>query len=111
MTFTTTGLLAGVNTTSDEVLTNLDFVGIGAGLRPYLLVSWRYDDKLGGLNARAEHPVVIVDLGFGFSRVLSYETFYAGLLTPAIALLKDKQQVQFDAQAADLKAYVEGGLL
>lgn len=110
MTFTTSGLLAGLNTTSDEILTNLDFVGIGAGLRPYLLVSWRYDDKLGGVGARAEHPVVIVDLGWGSSRVLSYETFYVGLLTPTIALLKAKQQEQFDAQSADLKAYVEGFL-
>ncbi|GAP83966.2 hypothetical protein SAMD00023353_0602660 [Rosellinia necatrix] len=116
MTFTSAGLLpAGLNATSAEVLTVLSGAGVGSGEgggegagRPYLLVAWRYDDSLAGVGARAEHAVVIVERGPRSSWVLSYETFYAGLLTPAIALLKGRQQAQFDAQAADLKAYVEG---
>ncbi|KAI0398326.1 hypothetical protein F5Y17DRAFT_411911 [Xylariaceae sp. FL0594] len=109
MTFTTAGLVTGVNTTSNEILTvvNGEGVGEGAGGRPYLLVAWRYDDGLGGAGSRAEHPCVIVDLGNGSSRVLSYESYYAGLLTPTISLLKGKLQTQFEKQGADLKAYVE----
>ncbi|KAI0401344.1 hypothetical protein F4802DRAFT_434415 [Xylaria palmicola] len=108
MVFTTAGLVGGLNTTSDEVLTILDGRGVGADGKPYLLVAWRYDDKMGGLGARAEHPVIVVDQGDGSSWYLSYETYYVGLTTPAIALLKTKLLLQFDAQSADLKAYVEG---
>ncbi|KAF2971889.1 hypothetical protein GQX73_g1724 [Xylaria multiplex] len=108
MTFTTSGLIKGFNTTSDEVLTNVDTGGVGVNGKPYLLVSWRYNDKLGGFGARAEHPVVIVDLGDGSSWVLSYETYYVGLVTPLIALLKSQLQAQFDAQSIDLKTYIEG---
>ncbi|TGJ88122.1 hypothetical protein E0Z10_g619 [Xylaria hypoxylon] len=108
MVFTTSGLVKGSNTTSAEVLTNVNGAGVGVTGKPYLLVSWRYNDELGGFGARAEHPVVIVDLGFGSSWVLSYETYYVGLITPTIALLKNKLQTQFDAQCADLKTYIEG---
>jgi len=109
MTFTTSGLVAGLNTTSNEILTVVDGEGVGEGEdgRPYFLVAWRYDDGLAGTGARAEHPYVIVDLGGGSSRVLSYESYYVGLLTPSIDLLKGKLQTQFENQAADLKAYVE----
>ncbi|KAI0536601.1 hypothetical protein GGR58DRAFT_474945 [Xylaria digitata] len=107
MTFTTSGLTKGFNTTSDEVLTNLDAGGVGMDGKSYLLVSWRYNDKLGGVGARAEHPVVIVDSGDGSSWVLSYETYYVGLVTPLIALLKSRLQEQFDAQSTGLKTYIE----
>ncbi|RWA08969.1 hypothetical protein EKO27_g6124 [Xylaria grammica] len=107
MVFTTSGLVKGFNTTSAEVLTNVDGEGVGADGKPYLLVSWRYNDKFFGVGARAEHPVVIVDLGDGSSWVLSYETYYLGLITPAIALLKSSLQEQFDAQSTNLKTYIE----
>ncbi|KAI0551084.1 hypothetical protein F4679DRAFT_179456 [Xylaria curta] len=108
MVFTTSGLVAGLNTTSAEVLTVLDYAGTGDDGKPYLLAAWRYEDKLAGVGARAEHPVVVVDSGDGSSWYLSWETYYVGLLTPAIALLKSKLQSQFEAQSADLKTYVEG---
>jgi hypothetical protein len=108
MTFTTAGLVTGVNTTSDEVLTVVEGAGIGGDEKPYLLVAWRYDDGLAGVGARTEHPWVIADQGNGSSWVLSYETYYVGLLTPTIALLRNKLQDQFEAQSVALKAYVEG---
>ncbi|KAI1272799.1 hypothetical protein F5Y07DRAFT_283892 [Xylaria sp. FL0933] len=107
MVFTTSGLIPGLNTTSDEVLTTVNGTGVGGDGKPYFLVSWRYNDKLGGIAERAEHPVVIVDLGDGSSRVLSYETYYVGLATLPIAFLKNNLEKRFDAQAVDLKNYVE----
>ncbi|KAI2469376.1 hypothetical protein F4781DRAFT_220914 [Annulohypoxylon bovei var. microspora] len=102
MTFTSRGLVGGLNTTSAEVVSLLDGGGTG-----YLMSAWRYDDGVGGASARAEHPNVLVDLGDGSTRYLSYETYYAGLSTGAIALLKAQLKEQFDVQARDLKAYVE----
>ncbi|KAI0201068.1 hypothetical protein F4808DRAFT_137978 [Astrocystis sublimbata] len=108
MTFTTAGLVAGINTTSDEILTASGYEGVGEDGKPYTLSAWRYDDKLAGVGARAEHPIVVVDEGDGTSWYLSWETYYAGILTPGIALLRSKLQTQFEVQAADLKTYVEG---
>ncbi|KAI1305744.1 hypothetical protein F5Y03DRAFT_150847 [Xylaria venustula] len=108
MVFTTSGLISGLNTTSNEILTTISDIGVGGNGKPYLLMSWRYDDKLGGVGARAEHPVVIVDLGNGSSRVLSYETYYFGLITLPISLLTSSLNEQFKAQATDLKTFVEG---
>ncbi|KAI1352130.1 hypothetical protein F5Y01DRAFT_314120 [Xylaria sp. FL0043] len=107
MVFTTSGLIPGLNTTSDEALTTINGTGVGSDGKPYFLVSWRYNDKLGGIAERAEHPVVIVDLGDDSSRVLSYETYYVGLATLPIVFLKNNLQKQFNAQAVDLKNYVE----
>ncbi|KAI0888915.1 uncharacterized protein GGS22DRAFT_64717 [Annulohypoxylon maeteangense] len=103
MTFTSNGLIGDLNTTSAEILTLFD----ASGSSGYLINAWRYDDGVGGVSARAEHPNVLVDLGNGSTRYLSYETYYAGLSTGAIALLKGQLKDQFDAQAQDLKAYVE----
>ncbi|KAI0427310.1 hypothetical protein F5Y09DRAFT_35434 [Xylaria sp. FL1042] len=108
MVFTTSGLVPGLNTTSNEVLTTVNGTCVGGDGKPYILASWRYNDKLGGIGARAEHPVVIIDLGDQSSRVLSYETYYVGLITLPIALLKSNLGKQFSAQAVDLKNYVEG---
>ncbi|KAI1753548.1 hypothetical protein F4782DRAFT_80650 [Xylaria castorea] len=108
MVFTTSGLVAGLNTTSAEILTVLDYVGVGGDGKSFMLAAWRYDDKLAGVDARAEHPIVVVDSGDGTSWYLSWETYYVGLLTPAIALLRTKLQAQFEVQSADLKTYVEG---
>ncbi|KAI1210849.1 uncharacterized protein F4807DRAFT_420607 [Annulohypoxylon truncatum] len=103
MTFTSSGLIGSLNTTSAEILTVLD----ASGASDYLLNAWRYDDGVGGVSARAEHPNVLVDLGNGSTRYLSYETYYAGLSTGAIALLKEQLKQEFDIQAQDLKTYVE----
>ncbi|KAI0106407.1 hypothetical protein GGR51DRAFT_517603 [Nemania sp. FL0031] len=108
MVFTTSGLVAGFNTTSNEILTVVDYENVGDDGKRYLMVAWRYDDGLAGIGARAEHPVVITDLGNGLSRVVGWETYYVGLETGLIAFLKNNLQSQFDAQSADLKAYVEG---
>ncbi|KAI1638125.1 hypothetical protein F4809DRAFT_601325 [Biscogniauxia mediterranea] len=124
---TTAGIVGpGVNTTSEEVVTvvmnasdpdpnnsnataiNGEGDGDGGG---YLVAAWRYDDGLGGAGARAEHPTVLVDLGDGTTRMLSYETYYDGLFTGAIALLRDRLQERFETQARDLKAYVERSMV
>ncbi|KAI0443876.1 hypothetical protein F4803DRAFT_513171 [Xylaria telfairii] len=110
MVFTTSGLVAGLNTTSAEVLTVMDYAGVGDDGKPYMLAAWRYNDKFGGVAARAEHPIVVVDCGDGSSWYVSWETYYVGLATPTIALLKGQLQTQFEAQSTDLKAYVEGRL-
>ncbi|KAI0014344.1 hypothetical protein F4779DRAFT_612637 [Xylariaceae sp. FL0662B] len=119
MRFTSRGLVDGVDTTSVEVISGIEGPGAGdvagegdgEGNRGYLLASWRYDDGLGGLGSRSEHPSVLVDLGNGSTRYLSYETYYAGLESGAVALLKDNLQRQFEAQGRDLKAYVENMLV
>ncbi|KAI0840904.1 hypothetical protein F5Y06DRAFT_262022 [Hypoxylon sp. FL0890] len=103
MTFTSNGLISGLNTTSIEVISLFD----PSGAAGYLINAWHYDDGFGGIGSRAEHPNIFVDLGNGSTRYLSYETYYAGLATGTIALLKDKLQKEWDIQAQDLKAYVE----
>ncbi|XDG09555.1 hypothetical protein ABKA04_009170 [Annulohypoxylon sp. FPYF3050] len=103
MTFTSNGLIGDLNTTSGEILTLFD----ATGSSDYLINAWRYDDGVGGISARAEHPNVLVDLRNGSTRYLSYETYYAGLSTGTIALLKEQLKNQFDIQGQDLKAYVE----
>ncbi|KAI1484705.1 hypothetical protein F5X96DRAFT_663245 [Biscogniauxia mediterranea] len=119
---TSAGILGpGINTTSEEVVTvvmtnndannNNATTTINGDGNGYLVAAWRYDDGLGGAGARAEHPTVLVDLGDGTTRMLSYETYYEGLFTGAIALLRDRLQERFETQARDLKAYVEGSMV
>ncbi|KAJ7445547.1 hypothetical protein B0H11DRAFT_2087264 [Mycena galericulata] len=84
MTFHTAGVLPPFNTTSNEVLTVLDY----ANAAGYSLSAWRYDDGLGGVGMRAEHPNVLVD-------------------TAVVLPLKGNLQTAFEKQGADLKAYVE----
>ncbi|KAI1409433.1 hypothetical protein F5Y13DRAFT_170413 [Hypoxylon sp. FL1857] len=103
MTFTSNGLIGSLNTTSTEVISLFDPTGASG----YLINAWHYDDGIGGVGSRAEHPNIFVDLGNGSTRYLSYETYYAGWSTSTIALLKDKLQKEWDIQAQDLKAYVE----
>ncbi|KAJ7024630.1 hypothetical protein C8F04DRAFT_1131205 [Mycena alexandri] len=104
MTFHTAGVLPLSNSTSNEVLTVLD----PANPSGYSLSAWRYDDGLGGLGMRAEHPNVLVDVGNGVTHYLSFETYYIGTETALILLLEGNLQTAFEKQAADLKAYVEG---
>ncbi|KAJ7448804.1 hypothetical protein FB451DRAFT_1288628 [Mycena latifolia] len=104
MTFHTAGVLPPFNTTSNEVLTVLDY----ANAAGYSLSAWRYDDGLGGLGMRSEHPSVLVDVGGGATRYLSFETYYVGTETAVVLPLKENLQTAFEKQGADLKAYVEG---
>ncbi|KAJ7208709.1 hypothetical protein B0H12DRAFT_983843, partial [Mycena haematopus] len=99
MTFHTAGVFPPFNTTSNEILTVLDF----ADAAGYSMSAWRYDDGLGGVGMRAEHPNVLVDVG-GATRVLSFETYYVGTETAVILLLEGNLQTEFEKQAADLKA-------
>ncbi|KAI5921576.1 hypothetical protein F4810DRAFT_712400 [Camillea tinctor] len=108
MTLISSGILgSGLHSTSEEVITVLSDNN-SSSTEGYLLAAWRYDDLLSGLGSRAEHPTVLVDLGNGTTRMLSYETYYEGLFTGTVALLQDVLQERFEAQARDLKAYVEG---
>ncbi|KAI0387672.1 hypothetical protein F5Y04DRAFT_240724 [Hypomontagnella monticulosa] len=104
MNFISNGLISGLNTTSTEVISTFD----ASGAAGYLLNAWHYDDGFGGIGTRAEHPNIFTDLGNGSTRYVSYETYYAGLSTGTVALLKDKLQQQWDVQAQDLKAHIEG---
>ncbi|KAF3061195.1 hypothetical protein GL218_04081 [Daldinia childiae] len=103
MQFTSNGLIGTLNTTSTEVISLFD----PSGAEGYLINAWHYDDGIGGVGSRAEHPNIFVDLGNGSTRYLSYETYYVGLSTGTISLLKLQLQHQWDIQARDLKAYVE----
>lgn len=103
MVFTTAGLIPLVNTTSDETVSVLEPRPDKGGA--YALAAWRYDQ---GVAGKAEHPYVLVDLGDGTTRQISYESFYKGLMTPLILTLRKNLQKEFDQQSMDLKAYVEG---
>ncbi|KAI0121330.1 hypothetical protein BJ170DRAFT_644516 [Xylariales sp. AK1849] len=104
MVLHTTGLVPLTNTSSNEAITILDYADPGG----YTIIAWYYEDGVGGLASRAEHPSILVDQGGGVVRHLSFETYYQGTLTPTIALLKDRLQAEFEEQAIDLKSYVEG---
>lgn len=95
MTFTTTGLLPLINTTSYETVTFLDN-DAGAG---YLLAAW-------GASVPSEHPNIMVSQGDGVTRYVSYETFYAPLGV-AVLVLKSELQQQFEQQGEGLRTYVE----
>ncbi|KAI6091327.1 hypothetical protein F4821DRAFT_255144 [Hypoxylon rubiginosum] len=107
MRFTSRGLLGDLfNATSTEVVSLLESPG-AAATSSSLVGAWRYNDGVGGIGSRAEHPNVFVDLGNRSTRYVSYETYYAGLTTGTIALLREQLQDQWDVQARDLKSYVE----
>ncbi|AEO65617.1 uncharacterized protein THITE_2127786 [Thermothielavioides terrestris NRRL 8126] len=113
MVFTTAGILPLINTTSTEIVTKLlDEDETQAG--GYLMAAWRSEDGAGGLLYRAEHPTILVDQGDGTTLSVSYEPYYAGLLTPALRLLQGKLQRLFEQQNGDVKAQVtwrEGNIL
>lgn len=104
MVFHTAGVFPPFNTTSTEVLTVLDY----ANAAGYSMSAWRYDDGLGGVGMRAEHPNVLVDVGDGTTRYLSFETYYVGAETVVVLPSKGNLQTAFEKEGADLKAYVEG---
>lgn len=95
MTFTTTGLIPLINTTSDETVTVLDS-RTDSG---YSLAAWE------GFGF-SEHPNILVDQGGGVTRYLSYETYYYALLATPVLALRPALQDQFEKQGQDLLTYV-----
>lgn len=114
--FITRGLIGSLNTTSEEIVTvdqkNLfsssssssSSEGTEGTASRYAINAWRYD----GVGQRAEHPNVLTDLGERGTRYVSFESYY-GLLAPVTEVLKGKLKSAFEAQADDLKRFVEGG--
>ncbi|KAK0386385.1 hypothetical protein NLU13_6222 [Sarocladium strictum] len=64
MTFTTRGIFPIINTTSLEIVTFMEDSTDGG----YMMTSWRYDDKLGGMFSRSEHPSILVEQSDGTTR-------------------------------------------
>lgn len=119
MKFITRGLIGSLNTTSEEIVTvdQKDLFsssssssseegteGTEASASRHAINAWRYD----GVGQRAEHPNVLTDLGERGTRYVSFESYY-GLLAPVTEVLKGKLKSAFEAQADDLKRFVEGG--
>lgn len=114
--FITRGLIGSLNTTSEEIVTvdqkNLfsssssssSEEGTEGKASRHAINAWRYD----GVGQRAEHPNVLTDLGERGTRYVSFESYY-GLLAPVTEVLKGKLKSAFEAQADDLKRFVEGG--
>jgi hypothetical protein len=103
-TFHTFGLIPVLNSTSNERITYLE----PAAEPPF--VGWRFDPGvLGGLVMQAEHISLLQNLSDGMTKYVSWETYYgAGALT--VLTLKENLQKEFEDQARDLKARVEGVL-
>lgn len=101
MTFHTFGLVPVINSTSDERITYLEPDSVPS------FIGWRFDPGvLGGLLMQAEHVSLLLDLGDGTTKHISWETYYgAGALT--VLALRSLQK-EFVDQARDLKARVEG---
>lgn len=97
MTFTTSGVVPLVNTTSAEVLTGLD----------KNLPTWRSNVTLLGVLIVAEHPNILVDQGDGTTRYVSYETYYKEPLILTLLAARSTLAGLFEQQGKDLKAYVE----
>jgi hypothetical protein len=97
MTFTTSGIVPLVNTTSAEILTVLN----------KNLPTWRSNVTLLGVLIVAEHPNILVDQGNGTTRYVSYETYYKEPLVLSLLAMKSTLKGLFEKQGNDLKAYVE----
>lgn len=118
MKFITRGLIGSLNTTSEEIVTvdqkdifsssseeeEEEEEGTEGKASRHAINAWRYD----GVGQRAEHPNVLTDLGERGTRYVSFESYY-GLLAPVTEVLKGKLKSAFEAQADDLKRFVEGG--
>lgn len=102
MNFTTTGLVPGVNTSSTEVVSVLE--PPGRKMR-HGLVAWGSEDM--ATQFKAEHPTILTDVGGGWTRSVSYETYYGAGAT-AILPLKANLQREFEVENEDLKRLVEG---
>lgn len=100
MTFYTTGLVPGVNTTSTEKVTYLQ----KHAKTPF--VGWRSDIEATQETMQAEHISVLVDEGRGKTRYVSWETYY-GVGSVALLVLRGNLQTEFEKQGVDLKKRVE----
>ncbi|KAK8108504.1 hypothetical protein PG984_014305 [Apiospora sp. TS-2023a] len=116
LTFTFNGLGGkGVVTTGPEVVTVLS--GSSAlkssgnckkhAEGAYLVNAYRSDLKVAGELIRSEHPNVITVAGEGYTRLVSWETYYEGKSTETFKLLRSEMQALNDQQGADLKACLE----
>ncbi|KUJ07531.1 uncharacterized protein LY89DRAFT_691619 [Mollisia scopiformis] len=102
MTFHTSGLILGFNTTSNELVTYLE----PDATPPF--VSWRLNAGVLGVLMQAEHVSALWDLGNGSTSYVSWETYYgAGAL--ATLALEANLQTQFEVQGQELKERIEGG--
>lgn len=97
MTFVTSGIIPLVNTTSAEIVTVVD----------KNLPTWRSNVTMLGVLIVAEHPNILVDLGGGVTRYVSYETYYKEPFVLSLLALKLTLQSLFEQQGKDLRAYVE----
>lgn len=102
-TFTTTGIMPLINTTSVEIVTVME----GSGEKGYLMATWRYDDTLGGKFSRSEHPSILVELGDGRTRYVSYETYYNDPGTLLLLPVRKQLQDGYARHGRDLKTWVE----
>ncbi|TVY84081.1 hypothetical protein LSUE1_G001526 [Lachnellula suecica] len=97
MTLHTSGLIPGLNTTSDERITYLE----PDSNPPW--IGWRYDPgAIGGLLMQAEH-----DLGNGSTKYVSWETYYGAGAAGLQLLLGNNLQADFELQGTNLKQRVE----
>lgn len=102
MTFHTSGLLGGLNSTSNEQITYLQ----PNASPPF--IGWRFDlGVAGGLVMNAEHVSLLRDVGDGTTEYVSWETYY-GIGSVVVSALKSNLQTEFETQARDLKGRVEG---
>ncbi|KAK8061095.1 hypothetical protein PG997_015316 [Apiospora hydei] len=124
LTFTFHGLGGeGVVTTGPEVLTVMRGVAVtpcnctnppdlaSASTKKtdngYLMNAWRSDLSVADELIRSEHPNVVTDAGEGYTRLVSWETYYDGKSTETFKLLRGQMQALQEQQGADLKAYLE----
>lgn len=99
MRFTTARLNPDNTTNSDEVITILDAANT--------VTAWRYDDRpTPGLLA-AEHVSNVTETREGWSRYVSWETFYGPIAVRIQETLASRLQDAFEAQGEDLRVYAE----
>jgi len=98
MVLHTSGLIPGINTTSNEAITFLEPEEGNS------FMAWRYDGgEIGDAIMQAEHVSLLVDLGEEGTRYVSWETYYgAGAL--AVLPLEGSLEKEWGVQASDLRA-------
>lgn len=106
--FKSNGLLPLMNASSSEIVSIADTMVVPenpAGTGQVAINAWTA--VMPGIQA--QHPNILTDLGDGWTRYVSYESYY-GLLAPVVeVLLVANLRRQFEQQGADLKQYVEAG--
>jgi hypothetical protein len=107
MTFHSSGLLGGINSTSDERITYLE----PNAASPF--IGWEYNPGvIVGLATQAEHVSLLQDLGNGSTKYVSWETYY-GVGSVVIAALKGSfwsWEVSLESKGLSNFAFVEQSL-